>query len=37
MEDNFIMNLVRNYRDGLITAEELVSILEKHLYAIIEK
>ena len=32
MKDKEIAELVKNYREGLITAKELVAILEKKLY-----
>lgn len=37
MEDDFIVKLIRSYRQGLITAEELISILESNLYDIIKQ
>jgi hypothetical protein len=32
MKDSEIAELIKSYRHGLITAKELVSILEKKLY-----
>jgi hypothetical protein len=37
MKDSYIAKLIKSYRLGLITADELISILEKQLYAIIKK
>lgn len=37
MKDSFVAKLIKSYRSGFITAEELISILENHLYAIIKK
>jgi hypothetical protein len=37
MDDNYIAKLIQSYRLGLVTAEELISILERRLYAIIKQ
>jgi len=35
MDVNVIKTLISQYRSGMITAEEFVSLLEKEVYAII--
>gem|GEM_PF-1459210 len=37
MDDSFVAKLIKNYRQGLVTAEEVISILESHLYDIIKQ
>jgi len=36
MKDSYIVYLIKKYRIGQLTAEELISILEQHLYGIID-
>lgn len=37
MDDGYIAKLIKSYKNGQITAEELISILESRLYDIIKQ